>query len=277
MCSFFESNRRNESIESIAKKTTNFGKSVRKAEMIKLEICIDSVESAVASQRGGADRVELCGSLIEGGTTPSAGMIAETRERIGIGLQVMIRPRGGDFLFSEEEHAVMKREVKTAKDLGADGVVIGCLLADGTVDVEASKALIELARPLNVTFHRAFDMTRDPIEALHTLIELGVDRILTSGQEPTVLEGAELIAKLREKAGDDVIILPGGGVTLRNLSKCVERTGVSEIHVGTRRPINSGMTFRNERVYMGGELRPPEYERLVASSDDVEALRSGLQ
>ena len=119
-------------------------------------------------------------------------------------------------------------------------------------------------------------MTRDPFEALDTLVELGVDRILTSGQEPTVLEGAELIAELRKKAGDAVVILPGGGVTLRNLAKCVELTGVNEIHVGTRRPLDSGMTFRNERVYMGGELRPPEYERLVASSDDVGALRSAL-
>ena len=220
--------------------------------MIKLEICIDSVESAVASEQGGAQRVELCGSLIEGGTTPTAGMIAETRERISIGLQVMIRPRGGDFFFTEAEHAVMRREVKVARDLGANGIVIGCLNSDGTIDVEHSKALIELARPLNVTFHRAFDMTRDAFEALDTLIELGVDRILTSGQEPTVLEGAELIASLREKAGERVIILPGGGVTERNLAKIVELTGVSEIHIGTRQPVESGMKFRNERVYMGG-------------------------
>lgn len=245
--------------------------------MIKLEICIDSVESAVASEKGGAQRVELCGSLIEGGTTPSAGMIAETRDRISIGLQVMIRPRGGDFFFTEAEHAVMRREVKIAKDLGADGIVIGCLNADGTVDVENSKALIELARPLNVTFHRAIDMTRDPFEALDTLIELGVDRILTSGQEPTVLEGAELIASLREKAGDKVIILPGGGVTQRNLEKIIQLTGVSEIHIGTRQPVESGMQFRNERVYMGGELRPPEYLRLIAAPEDVQALRSTLE
>ena len=247
------------------------------AGMIKLEICIDSVESAIASQEGGADRVELCGSLIEGGTTPSAGMIAETRERVTIGLQVMIRPRGGDFYFSPAEHAVMRREVSVAKDLGADGIVIGCLNADGTVDVEHSKALIELARPLNVTFHRAFDMTRDPIEALEALIDLGVERILTSGQEPTVLEGADLIATLREKAGDRVIILPGGGVTQRNLTKCIELTGVSEIHVGTRQPMESGMQFRNERVYMGGELRPPEYLRQIATSNDVRSLREALR
>lgn len=244
--------------------------------MIKLEICIDSVESAVASEKGGAQRVELCGSLIEGGTTPSAGMIAETRERVNIGLQVMIRPRGGDFFFSEAEHAVMRREVQIAKTHGADGIVIGCLNSDGTVDVEHSKALIEIARPLNVTFHRAFDMTRDPFEALDTLIELGVDRILTSGQEPSVLEGAELIAELCEKAGDQVIILPGGGVTERNLAKIIQLTGVSEIHIGTRQPVESGMHFRNERVFMGGELRPPEYLRLVAAAEDVRLLRKTL-
>ena len=244
--------------------------------MIKLEICIDSVESAVASEQGGADRVELCGSLIEGGTTPTAGMIAETRERIGIGLQVMIRPRGGDFLFSEAEHAVMRREARIAKDLGADGIVIGCLNPDGTIDVENSQALIDIARPLNVTFHRAFDMTRDPYEALDALIGLGVDRILTSGQEPTVLEGADLISELRQKAGEDVIILPGGGVSERNLARILELTGVAEIHIGTRRQIDSGMQFRNERVFMGGELRPPEYLRAIANDSDVQALRSIL-
>ncbi|MGK0188618.1 MAG: copper homeostasis protein [Verrucomicrobiales bacterium] len=245
-------------------------------DMIQLEICIDSVESAVASEKGGAQRVELCGSLIEGGTSPSAGMIAETRARVNIELQVMIRPRGGDFFFTEAEHAVMRREVQIAKDLGADGIVIGCLNSDGTVDGENSKALIEIARPLNVTFHRAFDMTRDPFEALETLIGLGVDRILTSGQEPTVLEGAELIAALREKAGNRVIILPGGGVTERNLEKIIALTGVSEIHIGTRQPVESGMQFRNERVFMGGELRPPEYLRLVAAATDVQTLRSKL-
>ena len=245
-------------------------------EVRKLEICIDSVESAEASQAGGADRVELCGSLLEGGVTPTAGMIAETRKRIDIGLQVMIRSRGGDFFFSEMEHAVMRHDVEVAKDLGADGIVIGCLNPDGTVDIDNSNALIELARPLNVTFHRAFDMTLDPFEALDTLIELGVDRILTSGQEPTVLEGADLIAALGEKAGDDVIILPGGGVTHRNLEKIIELTGVSEIHVGTRQAVGSGMQFRNERVYMGGELRPPEYERLVAARTDVQNLRASL-
>lgn len=244
--------------------------------MIKLEICIDSVESAIASQEGGADRVELCGSLIEGGTTPSAGMIAETRERIRIGLQVMIRPRGGDFCFSPAEHAVMRREIAIAKDLGADGIVIGCLNADGTVDSENSRALIELARPLNVTFHRAFDMTRDPFEALETLIKLGVDRILTSGQEPTVLEGADLIASLREKAGKRVVILPGGGITQRNLAKIIALTGVSEVHVGTRQPVESSMRFRNDRVYMGGELRPPEYLRQIAAAGDVQSLRRTL-
>ena len=244
--------------------------------MVKLEICIDSVESAVAAKAGGADRVELCDSLIEGGTTPSAGMIAETRHQVDIGLQVMIRPRGGDFYFSDAEASVMRRDVAMAKQLGADGVVIGCLNGDGTIDTERSRALIEIARPLNVTFHRAFDMTRDAYEGLDALIDLSVDRILTSGQESTVLEGSELIADLNQRAGDCVIIMPGGGVTEQNLARILKLTQVSEIHIGTRHPVESGMQFRNERVFMGGELRPPEYLRLIANPTDVKKLRNTL-
>src|SRR4029079_16681694 len=144
---------------------------------LTIEVCVDTVESAMAAERGGADRVELCDNLLEGGTTPSAGAIAIARQQLGIKLQVIIRPRGGDFCFSEIEFAVMQHDIALAKQLGADGVVIGMLTADGEIDTEHTRALIELALPLSVTFHRAFDMARDPYRALENLIGLGVDRI----------------------------------------------------------------------------------------------------
>src|SRR5688572_20212403 len=151
--------------------------------MVTMEVCSDSVEGARAAQQGGAQQVELCDNLIEGGTTPSAGTIAVARQQLDIELNVMIRPRGGDFCYSELEFEVMKYDIQQARQLGANGVVIGLLNGDGSVDRERTEALVKLARPLRVTFHRAFDMSRDPQTALETLIELGLDRVLTSGQE----------------------------------------------------------------------------------------------
>ena len=237
-----------------------------------IEVCVDTVESAIAAERGGADRVELCDNLLEGGTTPSAGAIALAREHLSLKLHVIIRPRGGDFCFSEIEFAVMRHDVTLAKQLGADGVVIGILTADGEIDIERTRALIKLARPLSVTFHRAFDMARDPYRALEDLIGLGVDRILTSGQEPSVIEGLDLIAELVQRAGDRVIIMPGGG-TERNVQKVVARSGVREVHVTGTTSVESAMHFRNQRVFMGGELRPPEYTRLTTDPERIRQLR----
>jgi copper homeostasis protein len=238
-----------------------------------IEVCVDSVESAVASQEGGAERVELCDNLFEGGTTPSAGSIALARERLKIKLHVIIRPRGGDFLYSELEYAIMKRDIEAAKALGADGVVIGLLTADGDIDVPRTRELIQLARPMTVTFHRAFDVAREPFRALDTLIELGVDRLLTSGQEETVLEGAEMIAQLVQRAGDRLIIMPGGGFTERNIGRIVAQTGVHEVHVTGFVRVESEMKYRNERVFMGGKLRPPEYSRPVTSAAAIQTIR----
>jgi copper homeostasis protein len=237
-----------------------------------IEVCVDSVESAMAAERGGADRVELCDNLLEGGTTPSAGAIAIARQQLEIKLHVIIRPRGGDFCYSDVEFAVMRHDVAQAKQLGADGVVIGILTSEGDIDVERTRALIELARPLSVTFHRAFDMARDPYRALEDLIGLGIDRILTSGQEPSVLEGLDLIAELVQLAGDRVIIMPGGG-TERNIGKVVARSGVRELHVTGTTSVESPMRFRNARIFMGGELRPPEYTRATTDPEKISALR----
>ncbi len=241
---------------------------------VLLEICIDSVESALAAQAGGADRVELCSALFEGGLTPSAGLLETVRERVRIGVAAMIRPRGGDFCYSDDEFAVMKRDLATAKRLGADLIVLGLLNPDGTVDHERTRELIALARPLPVTYHRAFDMARDPFEALDTLLDLGVERLLTSGQERTAVEGLDLISELVRRAGDRIIVMPGGGVTERNLRKILNHTGAREIHGSASGTRESRMTFRNTRVAMGGQVGPPEYAMKLANPDRVRAFRA---
>jgi copper homeostasis protein len=223
------------------------------------EVCVDSIESALAAERGGATRVELCSDLLEGGLTPSYGVLNVARERLAIGIMAMVRPRGGDFCYSEAEFAAMLHDVRVAKEVGANGIVFGVLTPDGEVDVERSRQVIDQARPLAVTFHRAFDMTRDPFVALESLVALGVDRILTSGQEPSVLEGIELIAELVERAGGRVIIMPGGGITDRNVGRIRARVPVNELHFAGGEPVEGRMRFRNPRVFMGGTLRPPEY------------------
>ncbi len=182
---------------------------------IAIEVCINSVDSAIAAQEGGAQRVELCDNLYEGGTTPSAGCVELTRQRITIGLHVIIRPRGADFCYSPLEFEIMKRDIAIVKDLGADGIVFGILKSDGAVDVERSQEIVELARPMSVTFHRAFDMTPDPIQALNDIIPLGVDRILTSGQANKAIDGAGCIADLVAEANGRTIIMPVVALTKR--------------------------------------------------------------
>jgi copper homeostasis protein len=214
----------------------------------------------------------LCANLLEGGTTPSRGTIKRARSIEGIKLHVIIRPRGGDFLYDDDEFAVMLADIETAKAEGADGVVIGLLTPEGEVDVPRTRELIAKARPLSVTFHRAFDMTRDPFASLETLIGLGVDRILTSGQEASVLEGLPLITELVRRAGDRVIIMPGGGITSRNAGRIVSEAKPREIHFAALEPEAGGMRFRRHHVFMGGELRAPEYDRLGTSAGIIRAV-----
>ncbi len=221
---------------------------------VLLEACVDSVESAIAAEAGGARRVELCDNLVEGGTTPSAGAIALCLERITIPVFVMIRPRGGDFLYSEDEFEVMRRDVSLARRLGAHGVVFGILRPDGTVDVERSRALVDEARPLEVTFHRAFDVTRDPGEALEALIGLGIERVLSSGQEPTAGEGAATLASLVRRAHGRIGILPGGGIDESDVGSIVRETGVAEVHVRGTSLQPSAMAYRNPGIDFGGRI-----------------------
>lgn len=232
-----------------------------------IEACVDSVESAVAAAAGGARRVELCANLVEGGTTPSAGAIAGCRGKLGIPMYVMIRPRGGDFLYSSVEYDVMYEDVQAAKWLGADGVVFGLLEPDGSVDVARTRALTEAARPLDVTFHRAIDVARDPFEALDALIAIGVDRVLTSGQAPTALAGARTIARLVKQAHGRVIILPGGGINERSAAQVVERTGALEVHVRGTSRVSSGMVFRSHRVSFRG--KPLENDFVFENTDEA--------
>ena len=224
--------------------------------MYKFEICANSVASCIAAQEGGADRVELCAGIPEGGTTPSYGMIKSARESIDIALNVIIRPRGGDFLYSKEELKEMLYDIQTARKLGADGLVFGCLTPEGKVDIEAMKPLMEAAGDTPVTFHRAFDHSSDPMQALEDIISLGCARILTSGCRPTALEGADLLSQLVETAGDRIIIMPGCGVKENNIAEIARLSGAREFHFSAREPVESGMIFRNPEVAMGSEEDP---------------------
>ena len=227
---------------------------------VLVEACVDSVESALAAARGGAHRIELCANLIEGGTTPSAGTLAVCNSRVAIPIFVLIRPRGGDFLYSAAELAVMLEDIRRAKQAGVQGIVTGALRADGNIDADRTRELIDAARPLQVTFHRAFDVCRDAGRALETLIALGVERVLTSGQAATAPEGAETIAELVRQAAGRIVVLPGGGITEENVATLVRATGVTEVHLTGAVTHQSGMTFRAPEVTIGNAAPRSEYE-----------------
>ncbi|MFM7181641.1 MAG: copper homeostasis protein CutC [Verrucomicrobiales bacterium] len=241
-----------------------------------LEICIDSVASARAAAEGGADRVELCAALPEGGTTPSAGMIEQVRKVFPGKVMVIIRPRGYDFLFDPDEHAVMRCDVRNARDAGADGIVIGCLHADGTVDQENCRALINEAPGLDVTFHRAFDMSRDLRESLQTIYDLGIRRILSSGGKVDVPSGAAILRELNGFLPPGMVIMPGGGISPENLADVLEETRAREVHLSSRRGVTSGMVFRNAGCHMGDFTRKDEYAWRVASAQSILRCREIL-
>ena len=232
--------------------------------MYKFEVCANSVESCVEAQRGGADRVELCAGIPEGGTTPSYGDIVMARKLlITTKLHVIIRPRGGDFLYSDLEREIMLEDVRMARRLGVDGVVFGVLTSDGDIDMDFMRQLMAESEGMSVTFHRAFDVCRNPFVALGQIIELGCDRILTSGQMPKAEDGVDLLKQLVEKAGDRIIIMPGCGVNAGNIAKIAQITGAKEFHFSARSKHESGMQFRKSRVSMGGSVMIDEYSRDV--------------
>lgn len=216
-----------------------------------LEVCVDSVESAVSAARGGATRLELCANLVIGGTSPDEDLFRMVRERVDIPVRVLLRPRFGDFLYSEEEFELLRRQMRRFAALGADGIVIGMLRPDGTLDEARMAELISLAGGCGVTLHRAFDVCRDPLEALDAAVRLGVDTILTSGQQASCAQGSELLRELVARSGGRPQILIGAGVSADVIRTLQPATGADAFHLSAKRTENSRMTFRREGVPMG--------------------------
>jgi len=237
-----------------------------------LEICAGNYQSAVNAQIAGAHRIELCTELSVGGLTPSYGILKEVLQTLSIPTFVLIRPRGGNFTYSEAEFQIMKHDIKLCKDLGCSGIVSGILNKDFTVDINRTKQLVELSRPLAFTFHRAFDLTLDPFLALEQLIELGIERILTSGQESSAEQGIPLLEQLRLKSNNRITILPGGGINSQNAKKFKD-LGLKEIHASA-----SHMNFVNEplKISMNTPQFYDETIKVVSNIDKIKEILSSL-
>ncbi len=235
------------------------------------EACVEGADGVQAAERGGADRAELCASLTEGGLSPSPGAVELAVATAGIPIMCMVRPRGGDFCYTDAEFGSMLADIAAYKKAGVHGLVFGVLLPDGTVDAERTRQLVAASRPLPVTFHRAFDMTIDAAAALETLVELGVERVLTSGQAATAPEGAKTIARLVKQAGGRIVVLAGSGIEVGNVAQLIAKTGLTEVHATAFGRSPSPMIYQNERVYMGVPGLP-EYERRVTDVEEVRRL-----
>lgn len=241
-----------------------------------LEVCAGSVESVAAARNGGAARVELCSALEIGGITPSVGLITEARHIEGIALNVLIRPRGGDFLYNESEVATMEQDIVAARQCGADGVVIGALTAEGDVDVQVCNRLIKAAEGMSITFHRAFDMCRNPFLALEDIISLGCHRILTSGQAASAYAGITLIKQLVEAAQGRISIMPGCGVNAANATSILNSTGCYEIHASARTSVESRMQYRHNGVSMGSSDND-EYAHMESNETLIRQIVESIQ
>lgn len=239
-----------------------------------LEICTDSIASVKAAADGGAGRIELCSALGDGGVTPSTGLMKQARAVDGLKMHVLIRPRVGDFVYDENEIQCMITDIKTAIDCGADGVVIGALRPDGTIDSDTVGRLVKAAGDCrNVTFHRAFDLCRDPFEALEQIIELGCNRVLTSGQAPSAEAGIPLLRQLNERAAGRITILPGGGVSPSNASRIISETGCTELHGSLRATMPSPMIYHRPGVAMG----TPGADEYSLSITSAQLVRETIQ
>ena len=225
---------------------------------IVVEICCSSLDDALEAQAGGADRIELCSALFLGGLTPSAGTLCSAVERLRIPIMAMVRPRHGGMCYTQAEFASMERDIELSLEMGATGIVFGVLLDDGRIDVTRSRRLVELAQGAPTMFHRAFDVTPNPFEALDQLIDLGVTRLLTSGQEPTQEEGADLLAELVQRAGDRIEVMPGGGVRPHNVAALVQKTGCKAVHLAALCQWRDTSALGNPRIRYGAPSSPPE-------------------
>jgi copper homeostasis protein len=234
-----------------------------------IEICVEGIDGLAAVQAAGADRVELCASLLEGGLTPSMGVIKQAMAVAMIPFHVIIRPRGGDFLYSELEFLTMLDDVRACRELGVAGVVFGCLTADGRIDEKRMAELVHASRPMKVTCHRAFDMTRDPEEAIEALVRCGVDRVLTSGQRDTALEGIEILRRTHDAARGRIVIMACGALDETNIADVLRRSQADELHFASLVTTASGMTFRNPNVGMGGTAIEREFEVTVTDTSAV--------
>ena len=239
-----------------------------------LEICCYSLDSAIKAEEAGADRVEFCDNYSEGGTTPSYAAIKKTITNLSIPVNVIIRPRGGDFLYSENEYEIIKEDIEQIKNLNANGIVIGFLNQNGDIDLKRTEEIVKLAYPMEVTFHRAFDMCKDPMIALEQLMEIGIKRILTSGGFNTALEGINILRELVEKGNDKIIIMPGSGVNEKNLTELILQTKAAEFHSSAKMFINTKMKYFNKKISMGGVKEVDEYKSI---SVDPEKIRSMIR
>ena len=236
-----------------------------------IEICVEGIDGLIAAQNAGADRVELCASLLEGGLTPSLGTVTTVLRRAIIPFHVMVRPRGGDFLYSALEFASMLADVEALRRAGASGVVCGCLLPDGQIDAARMRALVAAAGPMNVTCHRAFDMTRDAAEAVEALVAAGVARVLTSGQRDSALEGIATIKATVAAARGRLSVMACGGLNAGNIAQVMRETGADELHFAAQKTVPSAMVFRNPHIGMGGTVLAREFELALVDEDRVRA------
>ena len=242
-----------------------------------LEICCYSAESALAAQKAGANRIELCDNYGEGGTTPSFATVQWVVENLSIPVNVIVRPRGGDFLYTEVEYDIIKRDVQQLKKMKVNGIVTGFLNPDGSIDTKRTQEIVTLAQPMEVCFHRAFDVCKDPFEALAQLKALGVKRILTSGTKASAPEGTELLARLVKEAGSDISIMPGGGINSGNITQLKNETKAHEFHASTKVFVPSEMKFHQSGVAMGTGLESTEYLKIAVNPTEIAALVAALK
>lgn len=240
---------------------------------LMIEICVDSVQSAIRAYEGGADRLEVCSNLVISGTTPPIALIRGIKKHVDLPLNILIRPRHGDFCYSDYEVEDMKEYIRMIKDESVNGVVIGILKADGTVDMERMEELVKLAKPMYITFHRAFDMVRDPVVAMNRIVNLQIDCILTSGQKNSAYEGRELIKTLVERSKGKIEIMPGGGITVKNYRQIIDTCHVNYIHLSAKQEVMSKMNYRNEAVNMG-QTSVDEFTYFETNKDIISVIKA---